>query len=231
MHRPLQIPGAFPKPETARKVYLTKKYFNCWRESTSRIKKKIALAKEIYEFNKKAYSFLLWVNMTRNSKMKKMIAKNVSFSAKEEDLPPISILKQKPGASRRIPLKQNLQFSKNLEQVYSYRPVEDKDMIYIQIISDKEAEENMEVDLNETKNNENTEPMRIDEFDECPEKDAMEDDENEMSIVAVHKIAEFYEFKYLKRSEKHIVLKKAFQMYRYGSLDNKDLQRKLLKLI
>ncbi|KAF0450054.1 hypothetical protein F8M41_002265 [Gigaspora margarita] len=130
------LPGSFPSEDSPLHKYLAKKYFKIWKNNTIRRKREIAKAVEVYEFNRKASCFLFWMEMTKKRRfLKKILLRQSSFSAREEDLPPYKILKEKSGAPHRIRIHQKLCFANPLEDIFTYDPDEDQ-INYITVVPD-----------------------------------------------------------------------------------------------
>ncbi|CAG8469177.1 5393_t:CDS:2, partial [Dentiscutata heterogama] len=130
------LPGSFPSEDSPFHSYLARKYFKIWKINTIKRKKHIAKAVEVYEFNRKASCFLLWMEMSKKRRyLKKILLRQSSFSAREEDLPPYKILKEKPGAPHRIRIHQKLCFANPLEDIFTYDPDDDQ-INYVSIVPD-----------------------------------------------------------------------------------------------
>ncbi|RHZ62382.1 hypothetical protein Glove_340g79 [Diversispora epigaea] len=251
--QPLNIPGAFPKPDI-RQTYLTKKYFIIWQKNVKKVKENKIKASNIRIYNMKLSVFSTWMRLFKERKLIKSLIRGdgSQFKIVNEILEPIPILKSSRVERRKICFGKKLRFNEQ-KQVHIFEPVKNDPIC--------DTDENMELDETEDNADKSSIDMKlynIDDTENClmdMEKDSLkeiaflEKQVNQDMMIEVdnkvlngikginrmtaQELAKFYEQKYLKyaKRKKNSVWKDALRMYRFGSFESKERQKKLLCLI
>ncbi|CAG8557047.1 977_t:CDS:2 [Diversispora eburnea] len=254
--QPLNIPGAFPKPDV-RQTYLIKKYFIIWQKNVKKIKENKMKASNIRIYNIKLSVFSTWMRLLKERKLIKSLIRGESsqFKIINEILEPIPILKSSRVERRKTRFNKKLRFNEQ-KQVHIFEPIKNDPICYI--------DENMELDETEDNDDKSSIDMKLYNLDDAEnrlmdiEKDSLKEiafldrQVNQDMMIEVdskvlnglkgikginrmtaQEFAKFYEQKYLKyaKRKKNSVWKDALRMYRFGSFESKERQKKLLCLI